>query len=49
MIKLHEGGAYLLHGTEIVADNKDAAAYMASRLGTDVPAKENALRARLNQ
>ena len=42
MIKLHEGGAYLLHGTEIVADNKDAAAYMASRLGTDVPAKEEA-------
>ena len=42
MIKLHEGGAYLLHGTEIVADNKDAAAYMESVLGTAAPAKEDA-------
>ncbi len=42
MIKLHEGGAYLLHGTEIVADNMDAAAYMESVLGTAAPAKEEA-------
>ncbi len=42
MIKLHEGGAYLLHGTEIVADTQDAAAYMASKLGADVPAREEA-------
>ncbi len=42
MIKLHEGGAYLLHGTEIVADNNDAAAYMESVLGTAAPAKEEA-------
>ena len=41
MIKLHEGGAYLLHGTEIVADNQDAAAYMESKLGT-APEKEDA-------
>ena len=42
MIKLHEGGAYLLHGTEIVADTQDAAAYLESRLGGQAPAKEEA-------
>ena len=42
MIKLHEGGAYLLNGTEIVTDNMDAAAYLESRLGVQAPSKEEA-------
>lgn len=41
MIKLSEGGAYLLHGTEIIEDNADAAAILSSRLG-NAPAKEDA-------
>ncbi len=42
MIKLHETGAYLLNGTEIVRDTDDAAAVLKSRLGDRVPTKEEA-------
>ncbi len=42
MIKLHETGAYLLNGTEIVRDTDDAAAALKSRLGDRVPTKEEA-------
>lgn len=41
MINLSEGGAYLLHGTEIIEDNNDAAAVLQSRLGS-IPTKEEA-------
>ena len=42
MIKLYEGGAYLLNGSEIVADNQDAPAVLKNRLGDRVPSKEEA-------
>ena len=42
MIKLHETGAYLLNGTEIVCDTAEAAAALKSRLGDHVPTKEEA-------
>ena len=41
MIKLYDGGAYLLNGTEIVEDNGEAKAILGSRLG-QVPSKEEA-------
>ena len=41
MIKLYNGGVYLLNGTEIVEDNGEAAAVLNSKLGT-VPSKEEA-------
>ncbi len=41
MIKLLEGGAYLLHGTEIVEEGPDAQAVLKSRLG-EAPAREQA-------
>ena len=41
MIKMLNGGAYVLNGTEIVADDKDTAAYLGSKLG-NVPSKEDA-------
>lgn len=41
MINLSEGGAYLLHGTEIIEDGNDAAEVLKSRLGS-VPSKEEA-------
>lgn len=39
MVQLLEGGAYLLNGTEIVPDTKDAASVLESQLGS-VPSKE---------
>ena len=42
MIKLYDGGAWLVNGTEIVADNHDAAAVLASMAGSNVPSKEDA-------
>ena len=42
MIKLSEGGAYLLHGTEIVPDGADAAAQIKSRTGQEVSREEAA-------
>ncbi|MDO4298979.1 MAG: hydratase [Lachnospiraceae bacterium] len=41
MIQLYDTGAYLLNGTDIVADNQDAAAVLASRLGS-APSREEA-------
>ena len=34
MIKLFDNGAYLLHGTELVEDNAEAGAVLASKLGS---------------
>ncbi|MBD5514807.1 MAG: hydratase [Lachnospiraceae bacterium] len=42
MIKLSEGGAYLLHGTEIVPDGAEAAAQIKSRTGREVSQEEAA-------
>ena len=42
MMKVFEGGAYLLNGAEVVADNQDAAAILKSKLGDNVPSKEEA-------
>ena len=42
MMKLYEGGAYLVNGTEIVEDNRDALAAAAQKLGRELPAKEEA-------
>ena len=33
MVTLLEGGAYLLNGTEIIPDNQEAAAAVASKTG----------------
>ena len=41
MIHLYEGGAYVLNGTEIIADDQNAAAILTSKLGA-APAKEEA-------
>lgn len=41
MIKLHEGGAYLLNQNEIVADGKDVEQVLAAKLGS-VPSKADA-------
>lgn len=42
MIKLSEGGAYLLHGTEIIPEGEDAAAEVKSRTGQEVSKAEAA-------
>ncbi|ROR22119.1 aconitate hydratase [Mobilisporobacter senegalensis] len=42
MIKLFENGAYLLNGTEIIEENADTAAILASKLGNEVISKEEA-------
>ena len=39
MIKLFDNGAYLLHGTELVEDNAEAGAVLASKLGS-APSKD---------
>lgn len=44
MVKLYDGGAYLVNGTEIVADGQDAAAILKSKLGDCVPSKSEAAR-----
>ena len=41
MVKLYEGGAYLLHGTEVIADAPDALAAVKSKTGIDTT-KEDA-------
>ncbi len=41
MIQLSKGGAYVLNGTEIIPDTKDAPAILESKLGK-APAKEDA-------
>ena len=42
MIKLYDKGAYLLNGTEIIPDGADQAAILKSKLGSNVPSKEEA-------
>lgn len=42
MIRLSEGGAYLLHGTEIIPEGADAAAEIKSKTGRDVSKEEAA-------
>ena len=42
MIQLLEGGAYLLNGTELVADNSEAVAAIKSKTGKDVVKEEAA-------
>ena len=41
MVQLLEGGAYLLNGTEIIPDTRDAQSVLESQLGS-VPSKEEA-------
>ena len=41
MIQLFEGGAYVLNGTEIIPDSRDAVSVLESRLGK-APSKEEA-------
>ncbi len=42
MVKLYDGGAYLVNGTEIVEDTQDAAAVLKSKLGDRIPSKAEA-------
>ena len=42
MVKLLDGGAYLLNGNEVVPDNGEAASVLKSKLGDNVPSKEEA-------
>jgi aconitate hydratase len=42
MVKLHEGGVYLLNGSELVEDGADAQAILKSKLGENVPSKAEA-------
>lgn len=42
MIKMYDGGAYLLNGTEIIADNNEAEGALKAKLGNNVPSKEEA-------
>ena len=47
MIELYDGGVYLLNGTELVADNGEAAAAIEAKTGKKVDkkeAKQNGLR-----
>lgn len=41
MIQLYDGGAYVLNGTEIIADTVESASILAGKLGS-VPEKEEA-------
>ena len=40
MIKVHQGGAYLIQGREIVCDNQDAKAAIKSKTGKEVTIEE---------
>ena len=42
MIKLHDSGAYLLNGSELVTDNKDAQAIIESKTGKAITREEAA-------
>lgn len=42
MIKLHEGGVYLVNGTELVDDGQNAAEILRQKLGDRVPSREEA-------
>ena len=41
MVKLYDGGAYLVNGTELIADTQEASEILKSKLG-EAPAKEEA-------
>lgn len=40
MVKLWEGGAYLVRGTELIADREDAAAQIKNITGKEVSGQE---------
>ncbi len=42
MVKLLDGGAYLVNGNEVIPETPDAAAILKSKLGDNVPTKEEA-------
>ena len=42
MIKLSNGGAYLLNGVDIIEDDTQAGAKLSQKLGAEVPSKEEA-------
>ena len=42
MVKLLDGGAYLVNGNEVIPDTSDVAAILKSKLGDNVPTKEEA-------
>ena len=44
MIQLSKTGAYLINGNEVVEDSADSAAILKSKLGDNVPSKEEAAR-----
>ncbi len=44
MVKLYEKGAYLLNGTDIIADGQDQEAILKSKLGDKVLSKEEAIK-----
>ena len=47
MIRLYDIGAYLVHGTDIIADDRDAAAKLKQAVGGHIPSREEAARRRL--
>ena len=42
MVKLLDGGAYLVNGNEVIPETSDVAAILKSKLGDNVPTKEEA-------
>ena len=42
MVKLYDGGVYLVNGTGIVEDNHDAEAILKQKMGDGVPSKAEA-------
>lgn len=42
MIQLSKAGAYLIHGNEVVEDNSETTVVLRSKLGDNVPSKEEA-------
>ena len=42
MIRLYDTGAYLVHGTDIIADDRDAAAKLKQAVGGHIPSREEA-------
>ena len=47
MVNLLNSGAYLLNGTEVIADTEEASMILKSKLGDHVPAREEAARAEI--
>ena len=42
MIRLYDTGAYLVHGTDIIADDRNAAAKLKQAVGGHIPSREEA-------